>query len=269
MTIPIYLPGIAGRVGRIIAECIAEAEDMTLAAAFEAPGHPWIGKPMSELLPALDAHCIVQESALAASPAERAVSIHFTSPEATLGWLDWSVEHNCPMVIGTTGMKSEHVEQVRSAAEQIPIVLSPNMSIGVNLLFALCRQVAAITGKDYDVEITEMHHRFKKDSPSGTALGLGESVASAWGETLADIAVHGRHGMVGERPTGQIGFHALRGGDVVGDHTVTFATQGERIELSHRASSRRTFAEGALRAARFVIGKSSGFFTMQDVLGLK
>lgn len=269
MILPIYLPGIAGRMGRMIAECIAEAADMKLAGAFEAPGHPWIGHPLSELLPAIAARCVVQEPTIAGAPSERIVSIHFTSPEATLGWLDWSVAHNCPMVIGTTGMQAEHVAAVREAAERIPIVMAPNMSVGVNLLFALCRQVAAITGKDFDVEITEMHHRHKKDSPSGTALGLGQAVASAWGEDLSEISVHGRQGMIGERPSGQIGFHALRGGDVVGEHTVTFAAPGERIELTHKASSRLTFAEGSLRAARYVVTRPNGLFDMQDVLGLK
>ncbi|MCX7013658.1 MAG: 4-hydroxy-tetrahydrodipicolinate reductase [Candidatus Sumerlaeota bacterium] len=268
MTLPIYLPGVAGRMGRMIAECIAEAKDLRLAAAFEAPGHPWIGRRLSELLGPAGGECVVADAPPAAPKEKRVVSVHFTTPEATVGWLDWSVGNACPMVIGTTGLKDEQLAHVREAAKKVAIVLAPNMSVGVNLLFALAKRAAQALGKDFDVEIAEMHHRFKKDAPSGTALRLGEVVAEGLGIDLKSHAVHGRSGLTGERPAGQIGFHALRGGDVVGEHTVTFAAPGERVELTHRAASRRTFAEGALRAARFLTDKKAGFFDMQEVLGL-
>ena len=268
MSQSIYLAGAAGRMGRTVAECIAETKDLRLAGAFEAPGHPWIDRRLSEFLGAAGGECVVADAPPAAPKEGRVVSIHFTAPDATIGWLDWSVKNACPMVIGTTGLNEAQLARVREAAGKVGILLAPNMSVGVNLLFALAKRAAQALGKDFDVEIAEMHHRFKKDAPSGTALRLGEMVAEGLGVNLNANAVHGRSGLTGERPAGQIGFHALRGGDVVGEHTVTFAALGERVELTHRAASRRTFAEGALRAARFLADKQTGFFDMQKVLGL-
>jgi len=269
MTLPIYLCGVAGRMGRMIAECIAEAKDLRIAAAFEAPGHPWIGRRLDEALGPAGAPCIVA-SAPPDQPAEgRVVSIHFTTPEATVGWLDWSARHDCPMVIGTTGLSEEQIGRVRAAAQRVAILMAPNLSVGVNLLFALTRRAAEALGKDFDVEIAEIHHRFKKDAPSGTALRLGQIVAEAFGTDLASAAAHGRSGLVGQRPSGQIGFHALRGGDVVGEHTVFFTGLGERLELTHRAASRGAFAPGALRAARFVADKPARLYDMQEALGLR
>ena len=173
------------------------------------------------------------------------------------------------LVIGTTGLTAEEKKAVEQAAQKIPVVVSPNMSLGVNLLFALVEQAAeALKGKGYDVEIVERHHRRKKDSPSGTAIGLGEAAAAGYGWDLKKAAVHGRSGLVGERPAEQIGFHAVRGGDIVGDHTVLFAADGECLELSHRATSRDAFARGALRAAAWVAGRAPGLYSMRDVLGL-
>ena len=269
MALPIYLSGVAGRMGRMIAECIAEADDMRIAGAFEAAGHPWIGKRLDEMLGSAGAECVVADAPVGAPSEGRVTSIHFTSPEATVSWLDWSAENGCPMVIGTTALSDADMDRVKAAAERTPIVFAPNMSVGVNLLFALAKRAAEALGKEFDVEIAEIHHRLKKDAPSGTAVRLGEIVAEAIGADLATDAQHGRAGMIGERPSGQIGFHALRGGDVVGEHTVTFAGLGERLELTHRAASRRTFAEGALRATRFLADRQSGLFSMQQVLGLE
>jgi len=268
MAISIYLPGVAGRMGQTLAQCIAEAGDLALAGAYEAPDHAWIGQSLRATLPAAKSDCVV--AALPGSPPRRpAVSVHFTWPEPTLAWLDWSVENRCPMVIGTTGFEPEQIARIGQAAERIAIVMAPNMCVGVNLLFSLAEKAAAALGLEYDVEIAEMHHRFKKDAPSGTAVRLGQIVAGALGLDPVAEAVHGREGLVGERPRRQIGYHALRGGDVVGEHTVTFAGLGERVELTHRASSRGALAEGALRAARFIADKSAGLFDMQDVLGLR
>jgi 4-hydroxy-tetrahydrodipicolinate reductase len=268
MTHAVYLPGIAGRMGRAIAESVAEAEDFHLAGAFEAPGHEWIGKKLSEVFPAAGADCVVAEKP-EGPPPQGSAGIHFTWPEPTLEWLDWSAGNNCPMIVGTTGFDEGQMARIRQAAERIPIVLAPNMSVGVNILFALAEKTAKTLGTDFDVEIVEMHHRFKKDAPSGTALRVGEIIAEAQGLDFASQAVHGRQGMIGERPRGQIGFHAIRAGDVVAEVSTIFAGMGERMELTHRASSRRTFAEGALRAARYLDGRDAGLYDMQDVLGLR
>lgn len=180
-----------------------------------------------------------------------------------------AAEHGKALVIGTTGHTSEERKAIEAASQRIPIVFAPNFSVGVNLLFYLTQIAAKVLGENYDQEVVEMHHRLKLDAPSGTARHLGEILAQATGGTYDDLTLHGRHGDVGERPKRVIGMHALRGGDVVGDHTVYFATTGERIELTHRASSRDTFASGALRSASWVRHQKPGLYSMQDVLGLK
>jgi 4-hydroxy-tetrahydrodipicolinate reductase len=180
-----------------------------------------------------------------------------------------AADHGKAMVIGTTGHTAEEREAIETASRRIPIVFAPNFSVGVNLLFFLTQIAAETLGEDYDQEVVEMHHRQKLDAPSGTARRLGEILAQASGGTYDDLTVHGRHGEVGARPRREIGMHALRGGDVVGDHTVHFSTIGERLELTHRASSRDTFASGALRAAQWVRAQKPGLYSMQDVLGLK
>lgn len=201
--------------------------------------------------------------------AAKGVMIHFSSPHATVDQLAWSVNEGAGAVIGTTGLDDRQKERIAHAAESIPIVFAPNMSVGVNTLFKITADVARILGENYDVEITEMHHRFKKDAPSGTAKHLGEIAAEAMGGTYEELVVDGRSGMPGERPRREIGMHALRGGDVVGEHTVSFTTLGERVELTHRAHSRETFARGALRAAAWVLGRKAGLYDMQDVLGFR
>jgi 4-hydroxy-tetrahydrodipicolinate reductase len=196
------------------------------------------------------------------------VLIDFTQPEATLSYLATAREMGVGMVIGTTGFSEADRVNIRDAAHKIPIVQSYNMSVGMNLLFALVEEAASKLGDSYDVEIIEAHHKTKKDAPSGSAIRLGEGVARARGKNLKDLAVYGREGKVGERKTGTVGFHAVRGGDIVGDHTVLFAGPGERLELKHMAHNRETLARGALRAAVWLCGKNAGLYDMWDVLGL-
>jgi 4-hydroxy-tetrahydrodipicolinate reductase len=196
------------------------------------------------------------------------VLIDFTRPEGTLAHLAACVASGCAMVIGTTGFSAEQKSAIAAAAATIPNVFAPNMSVGVSVLLSLVEEAARRLGPAYDIEIVEMHHRHKIDAPSGTALGLGEAAARGSGRALADCAVYAREGVTGERAPGTIGFAALRGGDVAGDHTVVFAADGERVELGHRASSRQVFVRGAVAAARWAAGRKPGLYSMKDVLGL-
>jgi 4-hydroxy-tetrahydrodipicolinate reductase len=196
------------------------------------------------------------------------VVIDFSQTEATALVCRTCLENKKPLVLGTTGHTEEQIKLIEAAAQSVPILFAPNFSIGVNTLFWLTRKAAEVVGSDFDVEIVEMHHRLKKDSPSGTAKRLGEILIEARSLDYRKNVVHGRKGPIGERPHNEIGMHALRGGDVVGEHIVIFAGQGERLELIHRASSRETFALGALHAAQWIVGKSPGLYSMQDVLGL-
>lgn len=195
--------------------------------------------------------------------------IDFTTPEASMSFLKAAVDHKKPLVIGTTGFTDAQRKEIEAAAKKIPIVFSSNMSVGVNVMWKLIADAAQGLGSSYDIEVLEMHHRLKKDAPSGTAMTTAEVFAEASGRTLSKDAVYSRQGMIGERKANEIGIQTLRGGDVVGDHTVYFAGIGERLEITHRASSRDTFAQGALRAAEWLIGKKPGLYNMQDVLGLK
>ncbi len=261
------IAGCAGRMGRTLIEAVLQAEDAVLAAALEHPSSPLLGKDAGELV---GAHCGVPivsdvDTALAAADC----LIDFTRPEGTLAHLAGCRRHGVHAVIGTTGFLSEQKITIQDAARDIPIVFAPNMAVGVNTVFKLLETAARILDKGYDVEIIEAHHRHKVDAPSGTALRMGEVVAAALGLDLADCAVYGREGHTGERPNTQIGFATVRGGDIVGDHTVLFAGTGERIEITHKAASRMPYAQGALRAARFMRDKKNGLFDMQDVLGLR
>jgi 4-hydroxy-tetrahydrodipicolinate reductase len=195
--------------------------------------------------------------------------IDFTRPEGTLRHLAACRQHGISMIIGTTGFSPAEKETIAAAAREIPIVFAPNMAVGVNAVFKLLDVAARILDSGYDIEVIESHHRHKVDAPSGTALRMGEVVAAALGRDLSECAIYGREGHTGERPATQIGFSTIRGGDIVGDHTVLFAGPGERIEITHKSASRMSYALGALRAGRFLQGKSSGLFDMQDVLGLK
>jgi 4-hydroxy-tetrahydrodipicolinate reductase len=196
------------------------------------------------------------------------VVIDVTAPAATIAVARLCSENLTPLVVGTTGHNQEQIEALRLASQRCPVLLAPNFSLGVNLLFWMAETAAAKLGKDFDVEIVELHHRLKKDAPSGTAKRLAELIAAARQLSYAKNARHGREGLVGERPVDEIGVHAVRGGDIIGEHTVLFAGLGERIELTHKASSRETFARGAIQAARWIVGRSPGLYEMRDVLGL-
>ena len=262
MVIAVGVNGAAGRMGRRLIGLIVEAEDLGLACAVEHAGSPALGLDAGEQagVGSLGV-AVAQEHDLALD-----VLIDFSSPEGTLAALSFCLLHKKPIVIGTTGFSDEQRGQIGSASHQIPCLLSPNMSVGMNLLFRLVAEVVRVLGPDYDVEIVETHHRFKKDAPSGTALRLAEGIAQARGQDLSEVAVFGRQGRPGERRAEQIGIHAVRGGDVVGEHSVIFTNLGERVELVHRAHTRDCFARGALTAARFLVGQGAGLYTMADVL---
>jgi 4-hydroxy-tetrahydrodipicolinate reductase len=266
-TLRIAIAGSAGRMGRTLIEAVLNATDVQLAAALEHPSSPFIGKDAGELIGAPCGVAVTADIDAALSHAD--CLIDFTRPEGTLAHLAVCRQRGVHMVIGTTGFSAEQKQSLADAAKQIPIVFAPNMMVGVNVVFKLLDVAARILNEGYDVEVIEAHHRHKVDAPSGTALHMGEVVARALGRDLADCAVYGREGHTGERPATQIGFSTIRGGDIVGDHTVLFAGVGERIEITHKSASRMPYAQGALRAARFMRGKKSGLFDMQDVLGLR
>lgn len=257
--------GITGRMGKALIAAIDESEATVLAGALASSRSAWLGKTATEL-GAKSSAVITADPA--AAIAEAAVAIDFTLPEATRANLAACVAANCPIVIGTTGLDAAAREQIEAAARHIPVLSAPNMSLGVNLLLRLVELAASRLGEEFDAEIFEAHHRHKKDAPSGTALALGAALARGRGVELSAVAEYDRHGVREPRRRGAIGFSVFRGGDVVGDHTVTFAGIGERIELTHRASDRLAFARGAVQAARWLHDKKPGLYSMQDVLGL-
>ena len=261
------IAGSAGRMGRTLIEAVLGDPGATLVAALEHELSPVLGKDAGELV---GAPCGVRvEADVAAAMGKAEVLIDFTRPEGSLRHLSACRASGTHMVIGTTGFDAVGKQAIADAARDIPIVFAPNMAVGVNAVFKLLDVAARILDQGYDVEVIEAHHRHKVDAPSGTALRMGEVVAAALGRNLADCAVYGREGHTGERPANQIGFATIRGGDVVGDHTVLFAGTGERIEIAHRSASRMSYALGSLRAARFLRGRTSGLYDMQDVLGLR
>jgi len=266
-TLNIAVAGASGRMGRALMEAIAQAPDLRLQVALDRPGSPFLDRDAGELIGAPCGVAIREDFRTVAGECD--MLIDFTRPEATLGYLPVCRDSGVGMVIGTTGLSAGQREQIAAAALGIPIVLAPNMSVGVNLVLKLLELAAGVLKEGYDVEVIEAHHRHKVDAPSGTALRMGEVVAKALGRNLSECAVYGREGVTGERPPSTIGFSTVRGGDIVGDHTVLFAGTGERVEITHKASSRATFAMGALRAARFMAERKSGLFDMQDVLGLR
>ncbi|WP_025270434.1 4-hydroxy-tetrahydrodipicolinate reductase [Hippea sp. KM1] len=260
--------GAAGKMGRRICALIGEDSELTLVGAVEAKGSSAVGQDAGVLATGISNGISIKDD-LAKIIDEGEVVIDFTAPDATLSHVRVAADHKKPIVIGTTGLNNQQIKEIEKLSVIVPIVLAPNMSLGVNILFKLVEDVARTLKDDYDIEIVEMHHRFKADAPSGTALKLAEFAAKGIGEDLEDVAVYGRKGLIGKRDPKEIGIMSLRGGDVVGEHTVIFAGLGERIELTHKASSRDTFARGALRAAKWVIDKVPGLYSMQDVLGLK
>jgi 4-hydroxy-tetrahydrodipicolinate reductase len=263
----VAVAGAGGRMGRALLDAAASTEGIQLAAALDVAGSPCAGRDAGELCSAAHGLVVVTDVPGALRAAD--VLVDFTRPEGTLGHVRACREARRAIVIGTTGFAPAGLEEIRAAAKDIAIVMAPNMSIGVNVMLRLVETAARALGPDYDAEVFEIHHRMKVDAPSGTALKLGEVVAKARGASLENDGVFARHGNTGERKAGTVGFSVARGGDVVGDHTVYFAGTGERIEITHRASSRATYAQGAMRAAKFLAGKPAGLYDMADVLGLK
>ncbi|HEX7037833.1 MAG TPA: 4-hydroxy-tetrahydrodipicolinate reductase [Pseudomonadales bacterium] len=262
----VAVTGAAGRMGRTLIQALEQAEDLSLTAALERAGSSLIGTDAGELAGVGSLGVPVRDD-LAAAVDRFDTLIDFSVPAATLANLDVCRAHGRAMVIGTTGIDPDGVARIREASAVIPILFAPNMSVGVNLAFRLAELATQVLGDTVDIEIVEAHHRHKIDAPSGTALRLGEVVARTLGRDLAEIAVYDRHGALGPRQRGTIGFATVRAGDIVGDHTVIFAGQGERLEITHRAESRMNFAQGALRAVRFLQQHRHGLFDMQDVLG--
>jgi 4-hydroxy-tetrahydrodipicolinate reductase len=261
------IAGAAGRMGRTLVEGILRAGDLELGAAFEAAGHPQLGRDAGE---PLGTACGVRiEADVEAALGAADCLIDFTRAEATVSNVRACVAAGKRAVIGTTGFTPAQKAEIVAAAGRIPLVLAPNFAVGVNVTFKLAEVAARILGDGYDVEIVEAHHRHKVDAPSGTALRLGEAVAGALGRDLRACAVYGREGITGERDPKAIAFHAIRGGDIVGEHTVIFAGEGERVEVAVKSGSRMTYAAGALRAARWLAGRGPGLYDMFDVLGLK
>ncbi|MBV7502797.1 4-hydroxy-tetrahydrodipicolinate reductase [Achromobacter sp. ACM05] len=261
----IAIAGANGRMGQMLIEAILKADGLELAVALDVPGSASLGRDAGAQLGKQTGVAITDDlDALAGADC----LIDFTRPEGTLKHLEACVKHGVKAVIGTTGFDDNGRAAIEVAAQKTAIVFAPNMSVGVNATLKLLDMAARILNAGYDVEVFEAHHRNKIDAPSGTALKMGETIASAWDVALPDVATWSRHGDTGVRKPGTIGFSVLRGGDIVGDHTVSFCGIGERIEITHRSSSRTTYAEGALRAARFLDGKSNGLYDMQSVLGL-
>jgi len=264
-TIKIAVSGALGRMGRRIIALATEAGDFGITDAVEAADCPALGRPLAEYVPNAPAD-LVLTSRLRGSPR---VLIDFSSPKATLARLREAQGKQIAFVIGTTGFTDAQRRQIKTASRRRPILLASNMSVGVNVLFKLAELAAKALGQDYDAEIVEAHHHHKKDAPSGTALTLAQAVAAGKKLDPKRSFIYGRSGPTGARPRDEIAIHAVRGGDIVGDHTLTFATTGERIELVHRAQSRDTFVRGALRAARFIARKRTGLYDFQDVIGLR
>lgn len=262
--------GAAGRMGSRIINVLSTSEGIRLSAAVERKAHPLVGQDSCGPagLPAGGVLTVITDD-LAAALKAGDVLIDFTLPEISLEHIKTCADLGKPLVVGTTGFSKEQLGEINKQVHKIPCVLSPNMSIGVNLCFKILAEIAKTIGEDYDMEIVEAHHRMKKDAPSGTAMKMAQVIAQAVNRNLDEVSVYARKGMIGERSKKEIGIQTLRAGDIVGEHTVMFAGKGERIEITHRAHSRDTFAAGAVRAAKWVVGKKPGLYDMQDVLGLK
>jgi len=263
----VAIAGASGRMGRILAQALVESADCQLAGALDVADSVHIGNDATGFLG--QASGVVIKADLHAGLQHAQVLIDFTRPEGTMAHVKACREKGVKMVIGTTGFSDEQKYEIQVASQDIAIVMAPNMSVGVNVTLKLLEMAAAALANDYDIEIIEAHHRHKVDAPSGTALKMGEVIAQALGRDLKQCAVFDRQGHTGARPDKAIGFSSIRGGDIVGDHTVLFAGTGERIEITHRSSSRSTYAEGSLRAVRFLAHQQHGMFDMFDVLGLR
>ena len=257
-------------MGQLLVNGIAQADDLELVGAIEAPGIPVIGKDAGEVAGAGTLGVEVVDDSNVPEVLEKGdVVINFIAPkEAALAYIRAASESGKPMVIGATGFSDEEMEIIKELASNVPCVMAPNMSIGINVLLKVVKDVALVLGDDYDVEVIETHHHFKKDAPSGTAMRIAQVLADTLGRNLNEDGVYGREGIVGERPAKEIGIHAIRAGDIVGDHTVLFGGMGERLEITHRTQSREPFVSGALRAARWVVNASNGLHDISEVLGL-
>ena len=268
MTVRVGVCGAAGRMGRVILKVCKETDGVEIGAAIEHIESPHIGIDVGELAGIGKLGIEITDDILSIANKVDVV-IDFTLATSVIQNIDKCISSNCKMVIGTTGLNDKDRAKLKSAANEIAIVFAPNMSIGVNLCFKLLETASNVIGEDADVEIIEAHHRDKKDAPSGTAIRMGEIVAEMTDRNLKDCAVYGREGITDSRDKNSIGFETIRAGDIVGDHTVIFATAGERVEITHKATSRKTFASGAVRAAKWLADKEKGLFDMQDVLNLK
>jgi 4-hydroxy-tetrahydrodipicolinate reductase len=263
----VAIAGASGRMGHMLIEAVVRADDLSLAGALDVAGSPALGQDAAAFLGQPQGVLITADLDAALAGAD--VLIDFTRPEGTLAHLAACRRHGVKAVIGTTGFTAAQKAEIASHAEHTAVVLAPNMSVGVNVVMKLLDMAARALNQGYDIEVIEAHHRHKVDAPSGTALQMGEVLAQALGRKLDDCAVYAREGVTGERDPSTIGFSAIRGGDIVGDHTVLFAGTGERIEITHKSSSRATYAQGSLRAARFLADKPRGLFDMNAVLGLR
>ncbi|SEN12278.1 4-hydroxy-tetrahydrodipicolinate reductase [Nitrosomonas marina] len=263
----IAIAGSAGRMGRALLEAVTHADGMQLSAALEHDNSQFLHKDSGELIGSTNGIVITSDIVTALAGCHQIID--FTRPQGTMAHLDACREKGVKMVIGTTGLSEQEKNRLKDASNDIAIVFAPNMSVGVNVTFKLLEIAARVLRQGYDIEIIEAHHRHKIDAPSGTALRMGEVIADALGRDLKQVAIYGREGVTGERSDETIGFSTIRAGDIVGEHTAMFAGAGERVEIVHKASSRMTFAMGAVRAVRFLEDKASGLFDMQDVLGLR
>ena len=268
MAINIAINGAAGRMGRCLIQAVAEPDGLQLSAAIDRPESSLIGVDAGELA-GVGKLGVVLSADLEQATQQSDVIIDFTIPEATMALLPLCAENQCRPVIGTTGFDEAQKQIIQQTADRIATLLAPNMSVGVNLSLKLLDMAARVLGDSVDIEIIEAHHRHKVDAPSGTALRMGEVVADALGRDLKECAIYGREGRTGERDRNTIGFATVRAGDIVGDHTVLFAAEGERVEITHKASSRMTFAYGAMRASKWLMDQKTGLFDMQDVLDLR
>ncbi|TAA40383.1 4-hydroxy-tetrahydrodipicolinate reductase [Corallincola spongiicola] len=267
-TIRVAIAGCAGRMGKNLLNAAFDSEAVELVAGFERPGSSLIGADLGEFA-GVGKLGVEISGGLEGLEGIVDVVIDFTAPDATLANIEWCQQHGKQIVIGTTGFTDEQKAQIDAASQSCAIMMASNYSVGVNLLFKLLETAAKVMGDYTDIEIIEGHHRHKVDAPSGTALSMGEVIADTLGRDLNKVAVYGREGITGERERDTIGFATIRAGDLVGEHTAMFADIGERVEITHKASSRMTFANGAVRAAAWLKSKQSGFYDMQDVLGLK
>ncbi|MFW5450582.1 MAG: 4-hydroxy-tetrahydrodipicolinate reductase [Methylophagaceae bacterium] len=268
MAIRIAINGAAGRMGRCLIQAVEQTEGLELSAAIDRSDSSLLGADAGELA-GVGKLGIAVSSDVASATVHSDVIIDFTLPEVTMALMPHCITNQCRLVIGTTGFSAEQKAEIEQVSQQVAMILAPNMSVGVNLSLKLLDMAARVLGNDVDIEIVEAHHRHKIDAPSGTALRMGEVVAEALGRDLKTCAVYGREGRTGERDRNTIGFATVRAGDIVGDHTVMFASEGERVEITHKASSRMTFALGAMRASNWLMTHQSGLYDMQDVLNLR